>query len=131
MSFDARKEILPSGLVINPGSGPVDGASMTNAVLNMYFFREDLKKLNPVQVDGDYIITNENEEDDGRYLFNLLYASDTQTITFKVEMPGLPLDEVRYMKTEGQNIWDFPRLYIDGSSWVWTYALDAIFDEIK
>lgn len=127
MSFDARKEVLPSGIAINPGSGPVDDSSMEDAVLNMYHFRKDLIDLNPVQVDGDYIITNKQKERNGRYLFDLLYASDTEAVNFEIEMPGLPLNEVRYMKTEGQNIWDFPRLYVNGNSWVWKYALDSVF----
>ena len=39
-----------------------------------------------------------------------------------VAMPGLPLERVRYMG-EPQNIWDFPRLYVDGDSWVWEFAI--------
>jgi len=31
-------------------------------------------------------------------------------------MPGLPIDEVHWMRQHDQNIWDFPRLYVGGSS---------------
>jgi hypothetical protein len=30
---------------------------------------------------------------------------------------------VRYLGIPGQNIWDFPRLFVDGSSWVWKFAI--------
>jgi hypothetical protein len=43
--------------------------------------------------------------------------------TVLIEMPGLPLDEVRYVDDDEQNIWDFPRLYVDGGSVVWCYAV--------
>src|SRR4029077_10017060 len=53
----------------------------------------------------------------GRYQFNLHRG----ICTVKVDMPGLPLDEVRCTK-------DFmpsgcPRLYVDGNSWWWCFAL--------
>ncbi|MET9402659.1 hypothetical protein [Kitasatospora sp. NPDC002965] len=38
-------------------------------------------------------------------------------------MPGLSLDQVRWMNEPDQNIWNYPRLFVDGSSWVWWYAL--------
>ncbi len=34
-------------------------------------------------------------------------------------MPGFPLDRVRYIEGEKRSILDFPRLYVDGSSWIW------------
>ncbi len=37
-------------------------------------------------------------------------------------MPGIPLSEVRYVK--GLNAWLFPRLYVDGSSWLWEFAIN-------
>lgn len=37
-------------------------------------------------------------------------------------MPGLPLDKVRYVKGEKRSILEFPRLYVDGSSWIWYIA---------
>jgi hypothetical protein len=40
-------------------------------------------------------------------------------------MPGLPVEQVRYMGESGQNIWDFPRLYVDDSSWIWEFALSS------
>ena len=40
-----------------------------------------------------------------------------------VFMPALPIHEVRYMNFAGQRISYYHRLYIDGASWVWFYAL--------
>jgi hypothetical protein len=39
-----------------------------------------------------------------------------------VDMPGLPLHQVALR--EGDNAWLFPRLYVDGNSWLWPYALN-------
>jgi len=44
-------------------------------------------------------------------------------------MPGLPLDLVRYTGENGQNIWNFPRLYLDDSSWVWKFAANILANE--
>ena len=38
-------------------------------------------------------------------------------------MPGISLEKVRFMGKEDENIWDFPRLYVDDESYVWKYAL--------
>lgn len=46
----------------------------------------------------------------------------------EVDMPGLALEEVAFTGAEGQSIWDFPRLYVDGSSWIWKYALNVLED---
>ncbi|WP_232700178.1 hypothetical protein [Brevibacillus daliensis] len=59
--------------------------------------------------------------DDGRYLFELK-THIKSGFSWEVDMPSLPLEQGRYVSEEGQNIQDFPRLYVDGSSWVWKYA---------
>ncbi len=38
-------------------------------------------------------------------------------------MQGFPIEQVRFTDAEDQNIWDSSRLYIDGASWVWRYAV--------
>ena len=43
--------------------------------------------------------------------------------TCDVSMPGFSIERVRYLGLANQNIWQFPRLYIDGSSWVWKFAI--------
>jgi hypothetical protein len=39
------------------------------------------------------------------------------------------LEKVRYLDSENQDIFNFPRLYVDGSSWVWKYALNVCFNQ--
>lgn len=105
---------------INPGSGPVAEATEEQAAAAMAVFVLDLSAQGlPVtgaarQPEADY--------GDGRYAFTLAMA-DGRTI--EVQMPGLPVEQVRYLGEDGQNIWDFPRLYVDDSSWVWKFALDV------
>lgn len=107
--------------IINPGIGPVDNATEQHATTNMEHFVTDCSAKNLKFVRLTYL------DDRGRFGF-LLYR-DTRCHT--IEMPGLPLEKVRYMGPE-QDIWDFPRLYVDGSSWVWCYALldDDAFKEV-
>lgn len=98
-------------IIINPGSGPVPNATSVQALANAQVFANevDAKLEGPLGTDGD-----------GRWDFRL--SRDGRTV--EVEMPGIPLNKVRYVD-EDQDIWDFPRLYVDGSSWVWLYARNA------
>lgn len=99
-------------IVINPGSGPVHGSSKENADKNMQKFLEDTKSDS---------FEFSKEENDGRFA----YALRKGEWVAEIKMPGLPLEKVRYMKEPGQSIWDFPRLYVDGSSWIWFYAMNV------
>lgn len=105
-------------LIINPGSGPVRGAGEGEARAAMEAFVADLGEgweTTPIAV---------GPEKEGRWPFEVVHSGHRH----EVEMPGLPVDRVRYTNEDGQNIWDFPRLYVDGSSWVWRYALDVLLD---
>lgn len=114
MSYDARKDPQHfAGVFINPGTGPVAGASADYAEANMRAFVQE--------IGADEFSPLTGGENEGRYEFEV-YRNDRSV---SVEMPGLPLDEVRYVGTEDQNIWNFPRLYVDGSSWVWCYAVSS------
>ena len=103
-------------LIINPGSGPVGGASEEEAVANIHAFIDDLIEQGHAAALGAY-----GDEDDGRWPFDIVVDGDGHDI----EMPGIPLAQVRYLGRDDQDIWDFPRLYVDGSSWVWCFALSA------
>lgn len=105
-------------IFINPGSGPVEDATAKNAADNVHAFAEDLR------CDGhDVAVLPHLGPDDGtgRFTFKLVVDG----VSHEVAMPGLTLDRVRFMDSTEQNIWDFPRLYVDGSSWVWCFALGA------
>lgn len=103
-----------SRILTNPGSGPVkEEVSWDNAYENINAFIADCEI--PMS-----IVRSEHKSDEGRYLFVL--RNSEYDFQIEVEMPGLPLARVRYVKAEGQNILEFPRLYVDGSSWIWYLA---------
>lgn len=100
-------------IAINPGTGPVGNATEAHAVDNIRHFITDcdvpgIQKTRLPALDGD-----------GRYGF-LLWNG---TRCHEIQMPGLPLAKVRFMEEDGQDPWEFPRLYVNGSSWLWKYAL--------
>lgn len=116
-------------IAVNPGAGPVGGATKKNAEACVRQFITDLELAG---VTYEYVkpclgitsvgkwpdISYEDGEPDGRFEF-LLRRGD---LSCTVDMPGLPVDEVRYLG-QPQNIWNFPRLYVDGGSWVWKYGV--------
>lgn len=104
-------------ITINPGSGPVEGATVEQAKANMDAFAADLVERG-MYVTG--LTRREDADHDGRYGY-LLTMGDARKL--EIDVPGLPLDQVRYMDEPGQDIWDFPRLYVDGSAWTWKFAL--------
>jgi len=105
-----------STIFINPGTGNVDGASEANARTNMKQFVKDC----------DSSLTwhtrrNKNADyGDGRYCF-MLSCDEFPKKKVEIQMPGWELERVRYMGLD-QNPWHFPRLYVDGSSWLWEFA---------
>lgn len=107
---------------VNPGSGPVPRAKLAHAKENIEHFARELP--------GDVLWERAGKGEDGRWPFTL-HANGRQV---EVEMPGLPLDSVRYLGREhGHNAWHYPRLYVDGSSWLWKYAIEmaeeALFED--
>lgn len=103
-------------IFINPGTEPVNNATKENARKNIQQFAVDLN------MPGIKIRRRKKADyGDGRFAFvltNSLYKVE-------IQMPGLPLEKVRYINSETQNIWHFPRLYVDDSSWVWLFALSC------
>lgn len=100
-------------IIINPGSGPVHDSTYFNAKANMVVFMADSHSHSLHEV-------VDSDQGDGRFRFFVHRGGRWHAI----DMPGLPLAQVRYMGEPDQNIWDFPRLYVDGSSWVWKFAID-------
>lgn len=114
-------------IIINPGSGPVDDATEANAHAAIRQFTSDLRARGIAVVD----MRQPDLDGEGRYGFALTSEALPNGTAIEVEMPGLPVDRVRYMDEDGQNIWDFPRLYVDGSSWVWKFALGVVVDTVR
>jgi len=109
-------------VVINPGSGPVPGATEANAKDNMTAFAEEVAERYGADVSvGDVI-----GESDGRWTFPLVVRKDGKVHEHDVDMPGLPLERVCWRSEEDGSIWDFPRLYVDGSSWIWKFAVKVL-----
>lgn len=103
-------------IYLNPGTEPVADATLTHATLNVIRLLEDadLEKAESTRAP-------DSDAEDGRYGF--LVTLDGEECA--IEVPGIPLEAVRYIGGR-QNIWDFPRLYVDGTSWVWKYAVPAL-----
>lgn len=103
-------------IFINPGAGNIEeNLGFEQAYKNILQFIADCEV--PLLV----IESEHTPSDDGRYKFTL-ELEILGTVKFEVNMPPLSLEKVRYIGEENQNIWDYPRLYVDGSSWVWKYA---------
>lgn len=118
-------------IYINPGSGPVDGGTLGQAVENAEFLLDDIGLL-PTNPEPDWrpwhIEASSDDPVGGRWRVYL--RGGRMDWRIPVCMPGLPLEQVRYMKEEGQNVWDFPRLFVgkEEDSWVWKYAIGVIRD---
>lgn len=111
-------------VMINPGSGPVEGSTLERAYQNMEALLRDAGaasakwRRDPTRdVEGGrwpFLVTCPPNEDNPKEWECL------------IDMPGIPLEEVRYVDGPDQNIWHFPRLYVDGSSWVWKFAVSQL-----
>jgi len=120
---------------INPGSGPVVHATEENAWVNIRAFVTDLSEKGVGIVN---ILRRSDRDDlDGRYEYDLFLKDpepreDSEPRTrIGIAMPGLPLERVRYLGGTDQNILDFPRLYVDGSSWVWKFAIGVCVPDVR
>ena len=107
-------------LAINPGAGPVVDSTLAEAECDIAAFIADLE-LGVIKATRCPRL-----DKGGRFGFTL--RLDERTVS--VEMPGKPIEQVRYVDSDKQNIWDFPRLYVDGSSWVWKYAVGIAKDTL-
>jgi len=101
------------GVFINPGTEPVQRATVENAIINMRQLVEDSGQ------DGVIFERIEEQDKDGRFSFDL--KSEHHDFIINVEMPGCELERVRDSKP-----FYSPRLYVDGSSWLWGFALSFI-----
>lgn len=109
-------------VVINPGTGPIENSVPWHAERNIRQFNLDLRLLQTVNYEWWY-----TPKENGRYPFTLWTTSGK----CEIDMPGIPLEDVRWIDAEGQNIWHYPRLYVDGSSFVWKYAVELARDKLR
>lgn len=113
-------------IIISPGTGPVEGATIDHAYANMDALLKDAGL-----VGATWSRDIDAEEQGGRFSFLVNIPGAERFGRLTVDMPGIPLERVRYTGDEGQNIWDFPRLYVDGSSWVWKFAVNRLRDWVS
>ncbi|MEU5133400.1 hypothetical protein [Streptomyces californicus] len=95
---------------INPGSGPVEEATEQQAAENIQAFIADLAKEHGLAV-ASIDRTPLADYGEGRFAF-ALGITDGRRI--EIQMPGVPVDRIRA---------GWARLYVDGSSWYWDFAL--------
>lgn len=113
-------------IIINPGSGPVADATLDQARENMNTFVADLMAAGHESAAWSRALhMNASQDRNGRFSFSVHMVSNGIAHEHEISMPGVPLDRVRWLGEESGNIWDFPRLYVDGSSWIWAFALGA------
>jgi hypothetical protein len=111
---------MMSRIGLNIGTGPIKGATEAHAEINMRHLLTDCSAK-----DLEFVRVPQHDATMGRYHF-LIYR---ETRCHLIEMPGLPLDQVRWMSEDKQNIGSFARLYVDGSSWAWKFALNCLTEE--
>lgn len=107
--------------IINPGSGPVNYHTADHARANMLAFVEALYTGKPA-VNGDARLkfrrAVKRDYGQGRYCF-ILTGCNAQglPVRLEIQMPGAPL------KVVTGSVLQAPRLYVDGESWFWEFAL--------
>lgn len=107
-------------IIINPGAGAVSDATEQEAQKAMDALLADLGvgwTRTPAAI---------GPGDEGRWPFQIQHRDGD--CSHEVDMPGWPVDQVRWLGPDSGSIWNFPRLYVDGSSWVWKYALSVLSD---
>lgn len=103
------------GMIVNPGTEPVENTSEEQAEANIQQFIKDCDIGDDDRWRIHYLRTKAPEEG-GRYGFIIYNHCNVRA--HLVDMPGCDLDLVRQAKP-----WVSPRLYVDGSSWLWNFAL--------
>ncbi|TAK88995.1 hypothetical protein EPO04_02725 [Patescibacteria group bacterium] len=107
---------MPSPFMADMGTGPVYGADEDNAATNIKTLIADCG------LEGASCVRDASGDCDGRFTF-VIYRPDAGLCAV-VDMPGLQLEKVRRMGDD--NVVGFPRLYVNGGSWIWMYAVDII-----
>ena len=114
MKDEYGNEILGKNTIVNPGIWVVPNATEKHARQNMAQFIADCK------CGGLWYERTPNDDPGGGRFAFALHRHGYDHV-FQIDMPGWPLEQVRCQS--GDNVWEFPRLYVDGSSWLWMFAL--------
>lgn len=102
-------------IYINPGTEPIKNTSEDNAIANM----EALTKA----VGGDeFVRVFMWDDNEGRYGFQI-WKND---LSVDIDMPGVDPELMQKSKP-----WESPRMYVNGSSWLWDFAAKIILEEFE
>lgn len=101
-------------LLINPGSGPLAGASEANAETNLQALLVDALGAEACKVE------RKGADGKGRWTF-IIRARGKEC---EVDVPGCTLERLT-----GDDAFP-PRLYVNGSSWIWGFAVSMVHDAI-
>jgi hypothetical protein len=96
---------------------PIEGSKEKCADLNIAQLVQDVD-LERITYHRDI----SKDKRDGRFTYQLSHEEKE----IQVEMPGLPLERVRYLRKEKKESCDFPQLRVDESSWTWDFAVEVI-----
>ncbi|WP_158894300.1 hypothetical protein [Amycolatopsis anabasis] len=109
-------------LLVNPGSGPFPTGDEGTASVNMDVFVADVcDRWNYTLVTSAR--RPEKDGDDGRYTWDLEFLRPNgQRHRCEVRMFGVPRD---YGVGDNPLAFPEPRLYVDGQSWVWDFAVSS------
>lgn len=112
--------------IINSGTEPVPEATLKDATANMDQFVAEISTGHQIRrVETKHV---PELDYDGRFGFVAsVYLSDTDVpdLALEVRMPGLPLEKVNFGARPEDNLFAFPRLYLNKQSWAWIFAVDV------
>jgi hypothetical protein len=120
-------------MLINPGTGPIPDGTMAHAVNNLASFVYEVCDGHPVRGVRATPRVDPADDQDGRFSFSVeldLSAEGQPTVALDVLMPGLPLEHVNFGTRPDDSVFDFPRLYLNGSSWLWKFAVELASEEV-
>lgn len=97
-------------IVINPGTEPVAGATEENAL------QAALQFVNDLAIQGLALERDVSNDRGGRFGFTIKHPSGRYV---SLNMPGCDASVTRASQP-----WHSPRLYVDGSSWLWDIGIN-------
>ncbi|WP_344500536.1 hypothetical protein, partial [Streptomyces enissocaesilis] len=107
------------GMHMNPGTEPLPLATEEVATANMAAFVDDLAN-EPCTVTRCER-TPAKDHGEGRFAFAVVLDDGQE---FEVQMPGIPLERLR--GDASSDAFAYHRLYVDGNSWLWAYAVAIV-----
>ncbi len=100
-------------IIINPGTEPQINTKEENAVKVAEYLIEDLKPI-------EFTFERYPNGDTDRGWYSFIFKSPGVR-NIEVDIPGIDPEIVREAKP-----WKSPRLYVEGSSWLYSIALNII-----